>query len=449
MTEHAGPALARPGLESADARVRAPAETEMVMVAFPDVNGSLRGKALSAAAFERAVERGLPMTDLILGLDPLDVPISDYDQLGIRSGAADLVLHPEVDTLGSLSWQPGWRLCLATPRFVDGRRCAYASREVARAALEGLAGLGLEVLAALEYEVRVRDASGAPLSSGVSYSLGEIGRFEALVRALAPALDALGVELAAVHTEAGPGLLELNLGARRGLRAADDAALVKFATKAVAASIGLRASFLAKPAAGEEGSSGHLHLSLWREGHNVLASAPGEPATGELSHALGGLLAHLAGASLLYNPTLNSYKRLVPGYFAPVNASWGVDNRSAALRVIVGSRPEESRIECRRPGADANPYLVLAAAAASVLDGMRRSLEPPGPVEGDAYARSDLASLPASLESALAAFRADATLREVLGEDFCRYFEVSREWELKAFQQTVTAWERERYEGAC
>lgn len=447
MTEHEG--VLALGLASADARAPAVPGTEMVMVAFPDLNGSLRGKVLSTAAFERAVERGLPMTDLILGLDPLDVPIADYEDLGIRAGAADLVLHPEVDTLASLAWRPGWRLCLATPRFADGRACALATREAARSVLDALSSLGLDTLAALEYEVRLRDGSGAPLSSGVSYSLGEIGRFDRLVDALVPALEGLGVELDAVHTEAGPGLLELNLGARRGLRAADDAALVKFATKAVAASLGLRASFLAKPAEGEEGSSGHVHLSLWRETHNVLASPPGEPPTAELSHALAGLLAHLAGASLFYNPTINSYKRLVPGFFAPVNASWGYENRSAALRVIRSARPEQSRIECRRPGADANPYLVLAGAAASVLDGLRRRLEPPPPVQGDAYARGDLPGLPDTLEQALVAFRDDAALRGVLGEEFCRYFEVSRRWELKAFQQAVTAWERERYEGAC
>ena len=120
-----------------------------------------------------------------------------------------------------------------------------------------------DVLAALEYEVRLRDASGAPLSTGISYSLVEIGRYDAFVDALVPALEDLGVELSAVHTEAGPGLLELNLGARPCLRAADDAALVKFAVKGVADSLGMRASFLAKTATGEEGSSGHIHMSCW------------------------------------------------------------------------------------------------------------------------------------------------------------------------------------------
>src|SRR4029079_17536665 len=143
----------------------------------------------------------------------------------------------------------------------------------------------------------------------------------------------------------------------------------------------------------------------------------------------------------------NSYKRLVPGWFAPVNASWGIENRSAALRVISSSAlPERCRIECRRPGADANPYLALAALAVAAGQGLRRGAEPAPPVIGDAYARQDLPALPGSLESALAAFRADDELRAGLGERFSDYFAVSREWELKAWREAVSDWERERYE---
>jgi glutamine synthetase len=146
------------------------------------------------------------------------------------------------------------------------------------------------------------------------------------------------------------------------------------------------------------------------------------------------------------NPTVNSYKRLVPGWFAPVNATWGYENRSCAVRAIRSARHELWRFECRRPGADANPYLALAAVAASAADGIRRSAEPPAPVEGDAYERSDLPELPGSLEAALAAFDADEVLRGALGERFSEYYATSRAWELKAWRETVTDWERDRYE---
>jgi len=308
---------------------------EFVLLGMPDVNGSLRGKALSRDAFEAAVRDGTVTTDLLLGLDPIDTPITDYEEFGIRSGAGDLIVHPDADTLRALAWRPGWSICLSTPTWRDGSRCELATREVLRSALAGMAELGYDVMAAFEYEVRLWNSEGQPLSGGISYSLVEIARYHEFVGRLGEALEGLGIELIAVHTEAGPGLLELNLAAGRALEAADSAALVKFAVKEVAASLDMRASFLAKTAPGEEGSSGHVHISCWSDKEN--AFAPAEPG-GELpqacTRAVAGMLEHLAGSSLLLNPTINSYKRLVPGWFAPVNTSWGVENRSAAVRVI-------------------------------------------------------------------------------------------------------------------
>ena len=420
--------------------------SEFILLGMPDVNGSIRGKALRPAAFESAIRDGTVMTDLLLALDPTDTPISDYTKFGIRSGAGDLLVRPDVTTLHDLTWRPGWKICLATPSWPDGTPCEIASREVLRRVLDGLSELGYEAVAAVEYELRLLDADGKPLSSGLSYSLGELGGFNAFVRALAPALDALGVELSAVHTEAGPGLLELNLGARPALRAADDAALTKMAVKDLAATMGLRASFLAKTAPGEEGSSGHIHLSCWSDGANAFRASDGKALPAVFRSAIAGVLEHLPAASLLLNPTINSYKRLVPGWFAPVNASWGVENRSCAVRAIVRKdHPELCRLECRRPGADANPYLALAAVVASAADGMKRELKPPAAIEGDAYSRGELPELPGSLESAIQAFEADDVLREALDVRFSDYYVTSRAWEVKAFRATVTDWERDRY----
>jgi glutamine synthetase len=451
--EEARPALKREASIGTD-------DEEFILLGIPDVNGSIRGKALRPAAFQSALRHGTVMTDLLLALDPTDTPISDYTGFGIRSGAGDLLVHPDPTTLHDLTWRPGWKVCLATPSWPDGSRCELASREVLRRVLDRLSDLGYEAMSAVEYEVRVFDSESRPLSSGLSYSLSELGGFEGFVRALSHALEALGVELSAVHTEAGPGLLELNLGARPALRAADDAALTKMAVKDLAATMGLRASFLAKTAPGEEGSSGHVHFSCWSDGKNAFSiSRPTPPAAapppphesggqlpGVFRSAIAGVVAHLPAASLLLNPTINSYKRLVPGWFAPVNATWGVENRSCAVRAIVrADHPELCRLECRRPGADANPYLAIAAIAASATDGIKRELTPPDPIVGDAYARTDLNELPGTLESALAAFESDDVLREALDERFSDYFVTSRRWEVKAFRETVTDWERDRY----
>jgi glutamine synthetase len=425
---------------------------EFVLLGMPDVHGSVRGKALRPDAFEAALAGGAVMTDLLLAVDPTDEPITTYERFGIRSGAGDLVVHPEPSTLRELSWMPGWRICLCTPRWPDDSPCELSSREALRGALERMAGQGYETRAAFEYEVRLRDSDDMPLSSGLSYSLGEISRFERFVGRLLPALEALGVELTAVHTEAGPGLLELNIAAREGLRAADDAVFVKLAVKEVAASMGLKATFMAKVKPGEEGSSGHVHLSCWSGEENAFAGPSESLPSGELppafSGAVAGVVEHLPAASLMLNPTINSYKRLVPGWFAPVNVSWGLENRSCAVRAITGAHSERWRIECRRPGADANPYLVLAALVVSAADGIERQLKPPAPVVGDASERADLPPLPGSLESALAAFDADAHFRRLLGETFCDYFRTSRAWELDAWRRSVSDWERDRYDRA-
>jgi glutamine synthetase len=420
---------------------------EFVLLAIPDMNGSLRGKALRPAAFDAAVRNGTVMTDLIMGLDPVDTPITDYERFGIRTGAADLLVTPDVETMRDLAWRPGWRVCLATPSWPDGSPCDFASREVFRTVLQDVDELGYQVMAAIEYEVRIWDEQGAPMSSGISYSLGEIGRYDRFVDALVGALQSLDVELSAVHTEAGPGLLELNLTPGRGLGAADGAVLAKFATKEVATSMGLRASFLAKTVPGEEGSSGHVHLSCWDGETNAFAGASADdPLPAPFASAIAGILEHLAAASLLLNPTINSYKRLVPGWFAPINASWGYENRSCAVRAIRSSRPDLWRLEVRRPGADANPYLALAAIVASAADGIKRGSRPPDPTEGDAYALAKLPALPGSLEAAIAAFGEDEALQRALGVGFCDYYVTSRAWELKAWRETVTDWERDRYD---
>jgi glutamine synthetase len=185
---------------------------------------------------------------------------------------------------------------------------------------------------------------------------------------------------------------------------------------------------------------------LWSDGANAFRSADSRTLPAALSSAIAGVLEHLPGASLLLNPTINSYKRLVPGWFAPVNASWGVENRSCAVRAIVRKdHPELCRLECRRPGADANPYLAIAGVAASAADGIKRKLTPPAAVVGDAYSRGELPELPGSLESAIGAFQSDKVLRQALDERFSDYFVTSREWEIKAFRGTVTDWERDRY----
>jgi glutamine synthetase len=322
---------------------------------------------------------------------------------------------------------------------------------VLKRSLERLAGLGYEALSAFEFEVRVFAGSfGTPAAPGPSYGVAALAPLEEFVDEVRHACEGLGLGLAAVHTEGAPGLLELNLEPRLGILAADEAVLLRLVLKEIGRRRDLSVSFMAKPVAGEEGSSGHLHCSLWhRDGRSAFAGSaePGAP-TPLLRQSIAGIVRHLPAMSLLYNPNLNSYKRLLPGFFAPVSACWGFDNRSAAVRVIRPAQADGTHIELRTPGADVNPYLALAGLVGSICVGIESDLVPPSPIgHVDASTASGelAAPLPSSLEAAIGAFKADAGARHALGEEFSNYYLVTRDWELRAWQRIVTDWERQRY----
>ena len=243
-----------------------------------------------------------------------------------------------------------------------------------------------------------------------------------------------GLAVEACNPESGPGQLEINLGAAPALRAADEAFLLKSAVKEIAASQGLLATFMAKPRSDWPGSSCHLHLSL----------RDATPST--MRHFIGGLLHGMAELTAIVAPTPNSYRRLVPYSWAATTATWSIDNRSAGVRAIYRGG-EITRVEHRQAGADANPYLVAAAALAAGLDGVRRACEPPPPVDGDVYALAESAAppLPATLAEATDLLERSALAREWLGDDVVDHCVAMRRNELAAQAAAVTDWETARY----
>jgi glutamine synthetase len=230
------------------------------------------------------------------------------------------------------------------------------------------------------------------------------------------------------------------------LTMADRHVVFKQCFKEVADSLGLSVTFMAKPDAAQAGSSCHLHLSLWQDGHNAMA---GEGRLGPVlcSDAfrwfLGGWIARVPEFMVFYAPTVNSYKRFRAGSWAPTRLAWSHDNRTASFRVV-GSGPS-LRIECRIPGADCNPYLCIAAAIASGLDGIANRTEPPAIFDGDVYAAADLPSVPATLREATALFAASPFVREALGEEVAGHYTHFFQSEQAAFDVAVTDWERQRY----
>ena len=431
----------RRALGDVDSRIKsAPrvTDSEYVLLAMPDMNGYLRGKALSRDAFEAAAEDGTVMTDLLLGLDPVDAPMPDYEDFGsVRARA----------TSSSTGCRDAPRAHLEAGLERLPRDALLAGRLAVRACVTGGAWTRprrhprarLRDAGRVRVRARIWDAEGRPLSSGISYSILEAGGYHELVSASAPALEALGVELTADPHRGRPPASRAEPGrAGRRLRAADDAALVKLAVKGVAETLGLRASFLAKTVPGEEGSSGHLHLSSGKTSTNAFAARRRVFVPTPAAQAVAGILDHLAGASLLLNPTVNSYKRLVPGWFAPVNASWGIENRSAALRVI--SRPQTPSAAASSAAARARTRTRTSPSPRSRRppgEGLRRERSQPRPWSVTPMRGTTSPALPGSLESALAAFRADDELRAGLGERFSDYFATSREWELRAWRDSV------------
>jgi glutamine synthetase len=265
-----------------------------------------------------------------------------------------------------------------------------------------------------------------------------------LVLEIMELLAAFDVPLEAFHTETGPGVYEAAIAVEAGLAAADRAALFKVAVKEIAARHNLTPTFMAKWNAGLPGSSGHLHQSLSHTGdHENLFS--GEAADGMsdlMRQYVAGLVTNLPALAAIFCPTVNSYKRTVPGAWAPVNATWGVDNRTTAVRAIPGSG-KATRVELRLTGADINPYLAMAAALAAGLDGIERKLELPPPTV-NAYA-GDAPPLPRTLGEATRLFRESRVAREWLGEEFVDHYASTREWEVRQYEKAVTDWELARY----
>ncbi|MGN6870947.1 MAG: hypothetical protein ACTHMY_21350, partial [Solirubrobacteraceae bacterium] len=250
------------------------ADHRFVYFGMPDAHGALRGKLLTGREFQAACDRGfMPLGDLMLAVDPVDALIETLEGVGAQYGFRDLLLRPELETLRELPGRPGWGICIGTPLWTDGEVCELGTRVAAQRVLKHLDELGFALRASHEYEFRVWDAqTGEPANGPLSYHLGEAMRLASLLEAIEDGLQTLGIDLRVSHPEGAAGLVEINVDAADGILAADNAMLLKEFVKNLGTDMGLRVSFLAKPVVGEEGSSGHFHVSLWRK-----AGGPARP----------------------------------------------------------------------------------------------------------------------------------------------------------------------------
>jgi glutamine synthetase len=431
-----------------------------VKVAIVDIDGVLRGKYMHKEKFLSAAQKGFGFCNVVFGWDIGDVCYDNVRYTGWHSGYPDAHARIDLGTFRRVPWDSDVAFFLAD--FVDGQEQPLSvcprqtlKRVIARATHMGYAprvGMEFEWFNFDETPASLAEKGSAPpkpLTSGMfGYSILRASLRRGYFNALMDQLAEFDVPLEGLHTETGPGVYEAALGVADALEAADRAVLFKTGVKEIAYDHGVVASFMAKWHPQLPGCSGHIHQSLWDNAgtENLFYDAEHPHSmTGLFESYLAGQMQLLPELLPLYAPTVNSYKRLVEGLWAPTTVTWGTDNRTAAFRVI-SMTPGSTRLETRVPGADVNPYLGVAAAIGSGLWGIERKLTlDASAITGNAYVAEGATPLPRTLQEATERFATSAAAREILGDAFVDHFAASRAWEWKQFREAVTDWELKRY----
>ncbi|MBT5569768.1 MAG: glutamine synthetase [Alphaproteobacteria bacterium] len=408
--------------------------------------------------FLGALETGFGLCDVVLGWDVNDQLYDNSTHTGWHTGFPDASVRIIPESGRQIPMEDDCWLFIG--EFVDDA-AQLCPRNVLKRVLARAAEMGFGTKAGFEYEFFVFHETPeslrakhhqdlVPVAPGnTGYSMLRQTSLSSFYRDLFELCGAMNMPLEGLHEEMGAGVMEAALIANDALNAADQAALFKTYAKAHAQAHGMMATFMAKWSAQEAGQSGHIHLSL-TDSNGMGNAFHDAGADGHINdtmrHFIGGQQALMPEFTALFAPTVNSYRRLVPGLWAPTAASWGVDNRTCALRIIPGNA-KSSRVEHRLPGADTNPYLALAAAIASGLHGVENKIDPGDPVTGNAY-ESALAvdrQLPRVLEDAGQLFAKSKVARDWFGDTFVDHFAASRDWEAREARKHVSDWELSRY----
>ncbi|HLX51529.1 MAG TPA: glutamine synthetase family protein [Streptosporangiaceae bacterium] len=423
---------------------------DVIRVSYPDLIGIDRGRDVLVDQLPAAARHGLAFCRAVYHTSPMGdvVPV----QGGLESGLPDIAVFPDLTTVTPLPWEQGAAWCLGDAATPDGDPAPESPRVVVRRVAQRLAGLGYTMICGpeLEFFLCQRGEDGAwrryADEPGNVYVVGRKGDPDGLLLHMLRQLRDAGLRVIAANHEFSPGQFEINLGHSELTDAADRAFRLKSAVQEIARHRGMLATFMAKPFNDEGGSGFHVHVSLNDEaGANVFGDTGGPDGLSAVGrHAIGGVLRHARALSALLNPTINSYKRFGPDTLAPWLIDWGLDNRSAMLR-IPPERGAAARMEIRLGDATANPYLGMAAIGAAVCLGIEDKTEPPEKLEGYGYdpGRSDM--LPMRLTEALAALEADRELTGVLGEYFTASFLSYKRDEIERFERFVTDWEFREY----
>jgi glutamine synthetase len=443
---------------TADARkIVGEAGQDYVKVGVFDTDGVLRGKFMHKDKFFSALDKGFGLCDVVLGWDSSDRLYDGAEFTGWHTAYPDVPVRIVPESCRRIPFEDDMLLFLAEFGQPAEEICP---RGVLRRVLTRAADMGFIVEAAAEFEFFVFDETPhsvrekgyrnlkniSPGSFG--YSMLRNSVFAEFHHELLQLCSDMRFPLEGLHTETGPGVLEAAIQHSDALSAADGAALFKTYAKVLAERRGWMVTFMAKWSPEWPGQSGHLHVSLKSlEGRSVFHDDSKDHAmSDQMRWFIGGQQALMPELLSMVAPTINSFRRLIPGFWAPTAASWGIDNRTCALRAITGSAKDQ-RVEYRVAAADINPHIALAAAIGSGLWGIEHQIEPTDAIAGNAYDRKFPAKLsfPATLYEAAGRLRKSKAASELFGDGFVRHYAQSREWEEREFRKAITDWEMDRY----
>jgi len=430
-------------------------ETDTVVLAFTDMQGRLQGKRLSAEFFlEEVAENFSEGCNYLLAVDVDMNTVDGYAMSSWERGYGDFVMVPDLDTLRWIPWHEGSALVIADLTWLDGAPVLASPRQILSAQTARLASRGWTAMAGTELEFVVYQDSYEEAAArdyrdltpanqyNVDYSILGTARIEPLLRRIRNGMAGAGLYVESAKGECNLGQHEIAFRYAEAVTTCDNHSIYKTGAKEIAAQDGNSITFMAKPN-DREGNSCHIHLSLRSasDGAPVMAG-DGEYGLSKLGeHFLAGQLAALRELSLFYAPNINSYKRFVPGSFAPTSVRWGPDNRTCALRLV--GHGSSLRVENRVPGGDVNPYLAIAAMIAAGLHGIDNELPLEPPMTGNAYADTS-ARVPHTLHDALDLWDKSELAREAFGAEVVEHYANYAQVELTAYEAAVTDWELRR-----
>lgn len=419
-----------------------PEGTRTIVLATSDINGVLRGKRITANHWKATCEDGCPIIAAIYAMD-MTCDIWDTPYCSFDNGYVDIHLYPLAPPV-PCPWEEGVAISLAYAEGMDHKPVPIDPRGPLVEQLERARSMGYEIQVGAELEFYLLDPeTRLPRQNGNQvYGIGRMAEMESILGPIRDDLIAMGIPIEQSNPEYAAGQVEVNIRYAEAMQSADNVLLFRAMVKEIAQKHGYLASFMAKPFIDESGSGFHTHYSLWKDGENAFSDGGKLNETGMAFMA--GLQKHIGGMSIVASTTPNAYRRRRPYTFCPVNASWGHDNRTVALRVIEGA-DKAVRVEKRDAAADCNPYYLLACDIAAGLDGIEQGMSPGAPTEGDAYADCADPVLPLNLADAITAADEDGFVRKILGDDRYRILVEQARREVAFVDAQVTDVEQDRY----